>query len=802
MSLELSGTLVIGTNTLRLPTGASALQVVTIGGQALTVRPTGFAIVLQPPTAQLPTATNKVTVVPGAPVTIGAVPVSLGLGGTLVVGGKTQIIPATGSEIFTISGQLITISSGGFVAVLPTPTTARLTTLATGTKSFVFMTSFISIPGLTTWSKTTMELIGSTASTILPIWPCQTLCASGYNGVIIILKSLLLPSTLVILPPFGFPSLTIAPDSQPTVVPTVPPSISATIPTTIHPTAIVDSISSTMTTIPPEFSTEEATNTLWTANTWITTTVAGQTIVVPVLVGCNGCGGVHGGIILWNLPKLPWVSFQFPGFPGLPKFYLPCIKIFGITISGNCDSPPSTEGDNSNDPTTTSNPTSRKDTSVRSTTSFSSSSPSQSCHSTAVASCTQLCESITHSGGAVTKSWASAVCQTITACSMTPTTKTTYSSTKTSYQICEPSCAACGSRSSTSGVSPSSKQSGLAKRIMPQPTSLDSHFTWFVGMAVNSYQLPSDSNGPIGLSSSDIMLPWPPGEPGHAGASAFEIGVTGLHGCAVVIVATPQALWMAHIWEGSFSDEKFDADVLEFIATGAPARGREGLNPYAVTGYTSTGERINFELDPRQRPLVMIIAARDRDALWLDAPAKSNKFERLRDALQVRFPYSTIQENNYITSILGEYLNETSQYGKVLVQYDPAQPDCHGVLYPSFRVWVQGNVASITAFAGYPLQPRGVAGKLATFNSLCPLSWGQSVTPYDTTTTSYTGPNTDPTTLLSTSTSRNSTQQASSTTPTSHTIASATLMSHTTTSKVPTNTSPVAINQPVLCIPL
>lgn len=337
---------------------------------------------------------------------------------------------------------------------------------------------------------------------------------------------------------------------------------------------------------------------------------------------------------------------------------------------------------------------------------------------------------------------------------------------------------------------------------MPLPTSLDTQFTWFADLTVSSYLLPSDSDGPIGLSSSNIILLWPPGEPGHAGASAFEMGVTGLHGCAVVVVATPQALWMAHIWEGSFSDENFDADALEFIATGAPARGREGLDPYTVTGYTSTGERTNFELDPRQSPFVMIIAARDRDAPWLDAPAKPDKFQRLHDALQLRFPYSTIEENNYVTSVRGEYLDKDSQFGKVLVQYDPAQPDCHGVLYPSFRVWVQGNVASTLAFARYPMQPRGAAGKRATFNSLCPLSWGQSVTPYDITATSYSGLNTDPTTLLTTSTSRTSTRQASSTTLTYHTITSATLMSHTTTSKVPTNTSPVAINQPVLCIPL
>ena len=51
-------------------------------------------------------------------------------------------------------------------------------------------------------------------------------------------------------------------------------------------------------------------------------------------------GSIHGSIILWNLPELPSVSFQFPGFPSLPHFHLSCIKVLGITISGDCNGPP------------------------------------------------------------------------------------------------------------------------------------------------------------------------------------------------------------------------------------------------------------------------------------------------------------------------------------------------------------------------------------------------------------------------------------------------------------------------------
>ena len=107
-------------------------------------------------------------------------------------------------------------------------------------------------------------------------------------------------------------------------------------------------LASTMTTPPPNFSTQAATNTLWTANTLITTKAPGSssTTVVPVIVGCQYCGGDGGGIILWNLPKLPSVSFQFPQFPKLPRFHIPCI----INCPQGRSSSPATEGEQDPDP--------------------------------------------------------------------------------------------------------------------------------------------------------------------------------------------------------------------------------------------------------------------------------------------------------------------------------------------------------------------------------------------------------------------------------------------------------------------
>lgn len=74
----------------------------------------------------------------------------------------------------------------------------------------------------------------------------------------------------------------------------------------------------------------------WTSNTWITTTSDGsEPTVVPVLVGCNDCGGIGSGIILWDFPPVPNTWFQLPG---LPKFSFTCIP-----PASGCTSTPVTE---------------------------------------------------------------------------------------------------------------------------------------------------------------------------------------------------------------------------------------------------------------------------------------------------------------------------------------------------------------------------------------------------------------------------------------------------------------------------
>ncbi|KAL8850823.1 MAG: hypothetical protein Q9221_004237 [Calogaya cf. arnoldii] len=107
------------------------------------------------------------------------------------------------------------------------------------------------------------------------------------------------------------------------------------------PSAPTDSApTSTMTATPPGLSVEQASNSLWTTNTWTTTVPPGgsDATVLPVLVGCPGCGGRGFGLVIWNLPEIPRVQFHFPSIPKLPRFHIPCLRILGIKI-GSCSDP-------------------------------------------------------------------------------------------------------------------------------------------------------------------------------------------------------------------------------------------------------------------------------------------------------------------------------------------------------------------------------------------------------------------------------------------------------------------------------
>ncbi|KAF5673559.1 hypothetical protein FCIRC_8022 [Fusarium circinatum] len=78
----------------------------------------------------------------------------------------------------------------------------------------------------------------------------------------------------------------------------------------------------------------------WVSNTWITTTGDNsETTIVPVLVGCPGCGGKGSGIVVFGFPKTTGTWFKLPG---LPKFKFPCVPPF-------CTTSPDTSKDGDDD---------------------------------------------------------------------------------------------------------------------------------------------------------------------------------------------------------------------------------------------------------------------------------------------------------------------------------------------------------------------------------------------------------------------------------------------------------------------
>ncbi|RAO67474.1 uncharacterized protein BHQ10_003486 [Talaromyces amestolkiae] len=195
-------------------------------------------------------------------------------------------------------------------------------------------------------------------------------------------------SVVLTLPPgstlSGFQTLTTGGETL-TIQPVPTPTTSAT-------------ITSTMTTAPAELSIEPFTATPVTGNMWLTTTGSDHsTTIVPIILPCPTCEPQ----IIWNVPEIPDVEFTWPSFPQLPKFHLPCVKIFGITISGSCPDPsgPTPENDappESPEPTNspTSSPSSDSPSSTRLSTTILSSSSSSSTSSSSSGSSSSTSELI------------------------------------------------------------------------------------------------------------------------------------------------------------------------------------------------------------------------------------------------------------------------------------------------------------------------------------------------------------------------------------------------------------------------
>ncbi|KAF5254019.1 hypothetical protein FANTH_1201 [Fusarium anthophilum] len=102
------------------------------------------------------------------------------------------------------------------------------------------------------------------------------------------------------------------------------------------PTSTDDDVTSTITTVPPGVSLEDFTVFPVTTNIWITTTGSdSSTTVVPVILPCPTCEPV----VVLDTPEIPRVKFRWPKFPELPTFHLPCAKVFGVKVAGQCPKP-------------------------------------------------------------------------------------------------------------------------------------------------------------------------------------------------------------------------------------------------------------------------------------------------------------------------------------------------------------------------------------------------------------------------------------------------------------------------------
>ncbi|KAK8098836.1 uncharacterized protein PG998_012077 [Apiospora kogelbergensis] len=132
---------------------------------------------------------------------------------------------------------------------------------------------------------------------------------------------------------------------------------------------------------------------------------------------------------MWGLPPTPNIQFSFPK---LPKFHLPCVKVFGVSV-GSCTTDPVTDGppeeDKPDDPTETDKTTEKTSTTKKSTT-------TDECSSTStVSACEVRCAKTTSSNSCA--SYSTTCSETKTGCSVTGTITTITSSTS--------SCSSCGS---------------------------------------------------------------------------------------------------------------------------------------------------------------------------------------------------------------------------------------------------------------------------------------------------------------------------------------------------------------------
>ena len=286
---------------------------------AVTVAPNGAKPALQLPNGALISAGGLPAIISGT--TYSVLPSNRGL---LLNGKSTLSIPQLPSNppsppIFTVGGQAFTASLGGFplasTRLLPggPPVTISGTIVSLGQGALQIDSTTMMLPTV----PSNVLTVGAQVFTVAP---------TGFD----ISGMSILPGghTVTVSGTPIFLDASSHLQIGPSIVDPRPWAVFPTNTTSSTTSLDLDLITSTMTTLPPGFYTEVPKSTTLVGNMWLTTEKDGHSTIVPVV----------GGTILWNLPEIPHVSFQFPDFPSIPHFHLPCIKNFGIHISGDCPS--------------------------------------------------------------------------------------------------------------------------------------------------------------------------------------------------------------------------------------------------------------------------------------------------------------------------------------------------------------------------------------------------------------------------------------------------------------------------------
>lgn len=297
-----ASTLMIGTTTL------------TVGGPAYTAAD-GVTASLASSGVLSVAGTTTTLPTPSAPVTV---PVSLGGEQTFtlatsitavgdassLVVGSTTLTPGA---VYTTGSLTVSLGTSGIVDVNGASSTLPSVAPQTTSPDQTSTQTYSIAPGIILTGNPSAVVFGST--TLTPGGPPATsgtdTISLGSSGILVV------DGTTTSLP---------AQD-------TAPPTITTA--------------SSTMTTIPPGLSLETWSGSQPTTNEWLTTTdQSSSTTVVPVIVPCVNCDA----IIVWGILPIG-IDFEWPQFPQLPKFRLPCLI--------NCGSPPVNDGPpKSPDPTT------------------------------------------------------------------------------------------------------------------------------------------------------------------------------------------------------------------------------------------------------------------------------------------------------------------------------------------------------------------------------------------------------------------------------------------------------------------